>query len=96
MRVLSLYSLSNFWDERENERGNGQSSPRQLTTILLQNTGKLTFPIYKIVRQQRIFQSRDDLLQFEASCSLGTIHILRKQNFVHFDHFCPTSVFMLH
>jgi Fanconi-associated nuclease 1 len=65
-RVLSLYSLSNFWDERENDRG----SPRQLTTILLQNTGKLTFPVYKIVRERRIFQSRDDLLEFESSCSL--------------------------
>ena len=70
MRVLSLYSLSNFWDERENERSYGQSTPRQMTTILLQNTGKLTFPVYKIVRERKIFRSRDDLVQFEATCSL--------------------------
>ncbi len=69
MRILSLYSLSNWWDERESERGQQTSAP-QLTTILLQNTGKITFPVYKINRQAKIFRSREDLLQFESVCAL--------------------------
>ena len=69
MRVLSLYSLSNFWDERESERGQQTSAP-QLTSILLQNTGKIVFPVFSIIRKRKIFQNRDDLLHFESVCAL--------------------------
>ena len=69
LRILSLYSLSNWWDERENSDKNSTSAP-QLTTILLQNTGRLVFPIFKITRQSKIFPKRDDLLSFEAACAL--------------------------
>ena len=71
MRILSLYSLSNWWEDRESERGQQANAP-QLTTILLQNTGKITFPVYKIIRQRKIFRSRDDLLRFESICTLET------------------------
>ncbi len=54
LRVLSLFSLSNWWDERE---GNGQGQqPAQLTTILLVNQGKLTFPNYDIIRETKLFR----------------------------------------
>ncbi len=53
LRVLSLFSLSNFWDERESgEKG----QPQQLTTILLVNQGKMTFPNYDIRRSARLFR----------------------------------------
>ncbi|TRY67681.1 hypothetical protein TCAL_02942 [Tigriopus californicus] len=64
LRVLSLYSLTNWWDERENEKG----QPQQLTTLLLMNQGKMVFPPYKIIRQRKIFESRSDLLAFEEAC----------------------------
>ena len=67
LRILSLYSLSNWWDERESDKN---TAAPQLTTILLQNTGRLVFPIFKITRQSKIFAKRDDLLSFEAACAL--------------------------
>ena len=66
LRILSLYSLTNFWDERENDKG----QPQQLTTALLVNQGKMTFPIYEIIRQRKIFRHRQDLMQFELCCSI--------------------------
>ncbi len=69
-RVLSLYSLSNFWDDRESEKGQQSSGPPQLTTLLLQNTGRLVFPSYNIIRERKIFRHREDLLHFEQVCSL--------------------------
>ena len=71
LRIFSLYSLSNFWEERENDKGQHNSAP-QLTTILLQNTGKLKFPVFSIIRKCRIFQSREDLIAFEHVCALET------------------------
>lgn len=67
LRVLSLYSLSDWWDERENSRGG--ASPT-LTTILLKNTGRLVYPLYKITRQTKIFPTRLHLLSFEEACTL--------------------------
>ena len=71
LRILSLYSLSNWWEDRESDKGQNNSAP-QLTTILLQNTGKLKFPVFSIIRKCRIFQSREDLLSFEHVCALET------------------------
>jgi Fanconi-associated nuclease 1 len=66
-RILSLYSLSNWWEERESDKG--QHIP-QLTSVLLRNTGRLVFPIFSIIRQRAIFRSRDDLLHFEVVCGI--------------------------
>lgn len=66
-RVLSLFSLTNWWEERENDKGGAQP---QLTTILLVNQGKMTFPHYDIVRERKIFRHRRDLLDFEEAGSL--------------------------
>ena len=74
IRIFSLYSLSNFWQDRgENDgsggRKNNYSAP-QLTTLLLQNTQKLIYPVYHIIRERKIFRTREDLLQFESVCAL--------------------------
>lgn len=68
MRILSLFSLSNFWEERESDKGQGQA--QQLTTVLLVNQGKLTYPLYDIRRERKIFRDRRDLLAFEEACGL--------------------------
>ena len=67
LRILSLYSLSDWWDERENNRG---GTAPTLTTILLKNTGRLVYPLYKITRKTKIFPTRLHLLQFEEAYSL--------------------------
>ena len=67
LRIFSLYSLSNFWDDRESEKN---TSAPQLTTVLLQNTGKIVFPVFRIIRQCKIFRNRQDLLNFEKVCAL--------------------------
>ena len=69
IRIFSLYSLSNFWEDRENDGRKNNSAP-QLTTLLLQNTGKLIYPVFKIIRERKIFRTREDLLQFESVCAL--------------------------
>ena len=66
-RILSLFSLTQWWDERESDKGQG---PQQLTTLLLVNQGKLSFPSYDIVRQAKIFRSRQELILFEEACAL--------------------------
>ncbi len=53
LRILSLFSLSNWWDERDSSSG-GQ--PQQLTTILLVNQGKVAFPCYDIIRRTKLFR----------------------------------------
>ena len=62
-----MFSLTNWWDERESDKGQG---PQQLTTILLVNQGKMAFPNFDIVRQRKIFQNRNELLQFEEACAV--------------------------
>ena len=78
LRILSLYSLTNWWDERENDKG---GAPQQLTTILLVNQGKMTFPLYSIIRERKIFRDRDDLINFEEvkekrNCGLIPLFIM--------------------
>ena len=68
-RILSLYSLSNWWDERESSTTSG-GGPPQLTTILLQNTGRLVFPVFKISRQSKIFRKSDGW-QFGSPVSIS-------------------------
>jgi len=59
LRVFSLYSLTDWWDERESNNG----APPQLATILLANQGKLVFPAYEIRRKAKIFANRGHLLR---------------------------------
>ena len=69
LRVLSLFSLTNWWDDRESEQQRG-GQPQQLTTLLLVNQGKMTFPCTEIRREAKIFRHREDLLAFEAACAV--------------------------
>ncbi|XP_029379024.1 fanconi-associated nuclease 1 [Echeneis naucrates] len=62
-RILLLFSLTDTMDEEEMAAG-GQS---QLFTILLVNSGRLTFPDYTVQRRAKVFRDRDDLIQFEVS-----------------------------
>lgn len=79
-RIFSLYSLSNWWDERENDRG--QPAP-QMTTILLQNTGRIVFPNYDIIRHSHIFRHKEDLILFEQAISYEAkiSEVLESKNF---------------
>lgn len=63
-RVLLLYSLTQPMDE-EDAACAGQN---QLSTLLMVNMGRLTFPHYTIHREAKIFQNREDLLRYEAAC----------------------------
>ena len=69
LRIISLYSLADWWDDRENSQGGG-AVPTTMTTILLQNTGRFIFPLYRISREIKIFQNREELLAFEYACTL--------------------------
>lgn len=40
-----------------------------MTTILLQNTGRVIFPCYDIIRKAQIFRDKNDLSHFEKSIS---------------------------
>ncbi|XP_078286168.1 fanconi-associated nuclease 1 [Rhinoraja longicauda] len=62
-RVLLLYSLTEPMDV-EDAACAGQN---QLSTLLLVNMGRLTFPHYTIHREAKIFQNREDLLRYEAA-----------------------------
>ena len=63
-----MFTFYNFREDRENDKK--QNAAPQLTTVLLQNTGKLCFPNFNIIRQNKIFQCRDHLIQFETTCAL--------------------------
>ncbi|XP_049578012.1 fanconi-associated nuclease 1 isoform X2 [Syngnathus scovelli] len=62
-RILLLFSLSDTMDEEETAAG-GQN---QLYTILLVNSGRLTFPDYTVQRMAKVFRDRDDLIRYDAS-----------------------------
>lgn len=57
-RVLLLFSLTDSLEEEE--AAGGQS---QLYTILLVTSGRLAFPAYTVLRRDRVFQDRDDLIR---------------------------------
>ena len=67
VRILSLHSLSDWWEERESGQG---GPPQQLTTLFLKNTGQVVYPDYNIVRQRHIFRDREDLVMFEDACAV--------------------------
>ncbi|KAL0968667.1 hypothetical protein UPYG_G00269950 [Umbra pygmaea] len=62
-RVLLLFSLTEGLEEEETA-GGGQG---QLYTILLVNSGRLSFPSYTVQRAAKLFQDRDDLIRYEAA-----------------------------
>ncbi|XP_008310687.1 fanconi-associated nuclease 1 [Cynoglossus semilaevis] len=62
-RILLLFSLTDTMEEEEMAAG-GQS---QLYTILLVNSGRLAFPDYKVQREAKVFQGREDLIRYEAA-----------------------------
>ncbi|XP_029991545.1 fanconi-associated nuclease 1 [Sphaeramia orbicularis] len=62
-RILLLFSLTDSMDEEDMAAG-GQS---QLYTILLVNSGRLAFPDYTVQRRTRVFQDREDLINYEAA-----------------------------
>ncbi|KAJ8249174.1 hypothetical protein GJAV_G00231970 [Gymnothorax javanicus] len=63
-RVLLLFSLTDSLEEEEAGAAGGQS---QLYTILLVNSGRLAFPSYTVLRRDRVFQDRDDLIRYEVA-----------------------------
>ncbi|KAJ8407715.1 hypothetical protein AAFF_G00267590 [Aldrovandia affinis] len=62
-RVLLLFSLTDGLEEEEGAAG-GQS---QLYTILLVTSGRLAFPSYTVLRREKVFEDRDDLMRYEAA-----------------------------
>ncbi|XP_040566025.1 fanconi-associated nuclease 1 [Lepeophtheirus salmonis] len=62
-RILSLHSLTRFYEDRDNNNA-GNSN---LTVMLLANRGDLLFPIYEISRKQSVFRSREGLLAYETA-----------------------------
>ncbi|KAK7152144.1 hypothetical protein R3I94_008471 [Phoxinus phoxinus] len=62
-RILLLFSLTDSLEEEETAAG-GQG---QLYTILLVNSGRLSFPEYAVHRSARLFQDRDDLIRYETA-----------------------------
>ncbi|KAG5839385.1 hypothetical protein ANANG_G00204430 [Anguilla anguilla] len=45
----------------------GAGGQNQLYTILLVNSGRLAFPAYTVLRRERVFQDREDLIRYEAA-----------------------------
>ncbi|XP_010881996.2 fanconi-associated nuclease 1 [Esox lucius] len=62
-RVLLLFSLTDGLEEEESTAG-GQG---QLYTILLVNSGRLSFPSYTVQRAAKLFQDREDLIRYEGA-----------------------------
>jgi len=64
-RVLCLWGVSQWWGEREDDR-----PPSSLTTLLLANQGRITYPPYNILRERKVFRDRSDLLLFESAVKI--------------------------
>ncbi|XP_012826313.1 fanconi-associated nuclease 1 isoform X2 [Xenopus tropicalis] len=62
-RVLLLFSLTESMDVEEAASG-GQT---QLSTVLMVNMGRMTFPEYTVQRSTRIFNDREDLIRYESA-----------------------------
>ncbi|XP_068131677.1 fanconi-associated nuclease 1 [Hyperolius riggenbachi] len=62
-RVLLLFSLTQSVDVEEAASG-GQSL---LSTVLMVNMGRVTFPKYTVQRSAQIFQDREDLIRYESA-----------------------------
>ncbi|XP_063782315.1 fanconi-associated nuclease 1 isoform X2 [Pseudophryne corroboree] len=62
-RALLLFSLTESMEVEEAASG-GQTL---LSTVLMVNMGRLTFPPYTVHRTSRIFQDREDLIRYESA-----------------------------
>ncbi|XP_056428513.1 fanconi-associated nuclease 1 [Hyla sarda] len=62
-RVLLLFSLTESMDVEEAASG-GQTL---LSTVLMVNMGRMTYPQYTVQRNTRIFQDREDLIRYESA-----------------------------
>ncbi|XP_029430623.1 fanconi-associated nuclease 1 isoform X2 [Rhinatrema bivittatum] len=62
-RVLLLFSLTDSMEDEEAASG-GQA---QLSTVLMVNMGRMTFPTYTELRTVKIFQDREDLISYEGA-----------------------------
>ncbi|XP_069838039.1 fanconi-associated nuclease 1 [Dendropsophus ebraccatus] len=62
-RVLLLFSLTESMDVEEAASG-GQTL---LSTVLMVNMGRMTYPQYTVQRSTRIFQDREDLIRYESA-----------------------------
>ncbi|OCT89517.1 fanconi-associated nuclease 1 [Xenopus laevis] len=62
-RVLLLFSLTESMDVEEAASG-GQT---QLSTVLMVNMGRMTFPEYTVQRSTQIFNDREDLIRYESA-----------------------------
>ncbi|XP_073442989.1 fanconi-associated nuclease 1 [Dendrobates tinctorius] len=62
-RVLLLFSLTQSMEVEEAASG-GQTL---LSTVLMVNMGRMTFPQYTVQRSTRIFQDREDLIRYESA-----------------------------
>ncbi|KAM5170821.1 fanconi-associated nuclease 1 [Mantella aurantiaca] len=62
-RVILLFSLTQSMDVEEAASG-GQN---QLSTVLMVNMGRITFPNYTVHRCTKIFQDREDLIRYESA-----------------------------
>lgn len=62
-RVLLLFSLTESMEVEEAASG-GQTL---LSTVLIVNMGRMTFPYYTVQRSARIFQDREDLIRYESA-----------------------------
>ncbi|KAM4038203.1 fanconi-associated nuclease 1 isoform 2-T3 [Anomaloglossus baeobatrachus] len=62
-RVLLLFSLTESMEVEEAASG-GQTL---LSTVLMVNMGRMTFPQYTVQRSTRIFQDREDLMRYESA-----------------------------
>jgi len=64
-RVLCMWGAGAWWGEREDDR-----PPSSLTTLLLTNQGRVSYPLYPILRTRKVFNVRADVLRFEAAVRL--------------------------
>ncbi|XP_053573530.1 fanconi-associated nuclease 1 [Bombina bombina] len=62
-RVLLLFSLTESMEVEEAASG----GHTQLSTVLMVNMGRMTFPEYTVNRPTRIFQDREDLIRYESA-----------------------------
>ncbi|XP_072258388.1 fanconi-associated nuclease 1 [Pyxicephalus adspersus] len=62
-RVLLLFSLTQSIEVEEAASG-GQSL---LSTVLMVNMGRMTFPNYTVQRSMKIFHDREDLIRYESA-----------------------------
>ncbi|CAG7829327.1 unnamed protein product [Allacma fusca] len=60
-RIFILYSPPQYWEQATDK------DTLQLLSILLTEIGKVEYPNYKIIKTQRIYNDRKELLQFQQA-----------------------------